>query len=143
MFFCSSRRRQTRCALVTGVQTCALPISLELARLEALAPPRPLTADIESMVKHGRLILRLSPALDATLKALLTSPPAAQVHALRSASPADHRRIVPRPARHRAMLYADTLLLVVLLAVPFLPLPSGAHSQPPSNHAHRQTPGEE
>src|SRR3546814_10396038 len=26
-FFCSSRRRQTRCALVTGVQTCALPIS--------------------------------------------------------------------------------------------------------------------
>src|SRR3546814_7811480 len=25
--FCSSRRRHTRCALVTGVQTCALPIS--------------------------------------------------------------------------------------------------------------------
>src|SRR3546814_13244324 len=27
MFFFSSRRRHTRCALVTGVQTCALPIS--------------------------------------------------------------------------------------------------------------------
>src|SRR3546814_5629323 len=27
VFFCSSRRRHTRCALVTGVQTCALPIS--------------------------------------------------------------------------------------------------------------------
>src|SRR3546814_347037 len=27
MFFCSSRRRHTRCALVTGVQTCALPSS--------------------------------------------------------------------------------------------------------------------
>src|SRR3546814_1602393 len=26
--FFSSRRRHTRCALVTGVQTCALPISL-------------------------------------------------------------------------------------------------------------------
>src|SRR3546814_15134496 len=26
MFFLSSRRRHTRCALVTGVQTCALPI---------------------------------------------------------------------------------------------------------------------
>src|SRR3546814_7349881 len=26
MFFLSSRKRQTRCALVTGVQTCALPI---------------------------------------------------------------------------------------------------------------------
>src|SRR3546814_10107006 len=28
LFFCSSRRRHTRCALVTGVQTCALPILL-------------------------------------------------------------------------------------------------------------------
>src|SRR3546814_1897325 len=27
MFFFSSRRRHTRCALVTGVQTCALPIA--------------------------------------------------------------------------------------------------------------------
>src|SRR3546814_5856445 len=27
MFFLSGRRRHTRCALVTGVQTCALPIS--------------------------------------------------------------------------------------------------------------------
>src|SRR3546814_4010201 len=30
MFFFSSRRRHTRCALVTGVQTCALPIFLRL-----------------------------------------------------------------------------------------------------------------
>src|SRR3546814_5493942 len=29
-FFFSSRRRHTRCALVTGVQTCALPISRNL-----------------------------------------------------------------------------------------------------------------
>src|SRR3546814_5608844 len=28
MFFFSGRNRHTRCALVTGVQTCALPISL-------------------------------------------------------------------------------------------------------------------
>src|SRR3546814_13591190 len=28
VFFFSSRRRHTRCALVTGVQTCALPISI-------------------------------------------------------------------------------------------------------------------
>src|SRR3546814_9748202 len=28
VFFFSSRRRHTRCALVTGVQTCALPIYL-------------------------------------------------------------------------------------------------------------------
>src|SRR3546814_9137711 len=29
VFFFSSRRRHTRCALVTGVQTCALPIYLD------------------------------------------------------------------------------------------------------------------
>src|SRR3546814_5697597 len=29
VFFFSSRRRHTRCALVTGVQTCALPICTE------------------------------------------------------------------------------------------------------------------
>src|SRR3546814_9198370 len=35
IFFFSSRRRHTRCALVTGVQTCALPIfSRRLARIE-------------------------------------------------------------------------------------------------------------
>src|SRR3546814_12333580 len=28
-FFFSSRRRHTRCALVTGVQTCALPILID------------------------------------------------------------------------------------------------------------------
>src|SRR3546814_2242987 len=31
LFFCSSRRRHTRCALVTGVQTCALPIFMKSA----------------------------------------------------------------------------------------------------------------
>src|SRR3546814_6623220 len=48
-FFFSSRRRHTRCALVTGVQTCALPICQDtitnidatlqdLARARELAP---------------------------------------------------------------------------------------------------------
>src|SRR3546814_7527234 len=32
LFFFSSRRRHTRCALVTGVQTCALPICLIVPR---------------------------------------------------------------------------------------------------------------
>src|SRR3546814_7853050 len=32
-FFFASRRRHTRCALVTGVQTCALPICAGLAQL--------------------------------------------------------------------------------------------------------------
>src|SRR3546814_18653484 len=33
VFFFSSRRRHTRCALVTGVQTCALPISFDRSSL--------------------------------------------------------------------------------------------------------------
>src|SRR3546814_2745211 len=33
LFFFSSRRRHTRCALVTGVQTCALPIYGSLGRV--------------------------------------------------------------------------------------------------------------
>src|SRR3546814_8744000 len=36
VFFFSSRRRHTRCALVTGVQTCALPIFARVAAIEAL-----------------------------------------------------------------------------------------------------------
>src|SRR3546814_1594668 len=36
-FFFSSRRRHTRCALVTGVQTCALPISALRTRPRGLA----------------------------------------------------------------------------------------------------------
>src|SRR3546814_20856831 len=44
MFFFSSRRRHTICALVTGVQTCALPIS-GTARCPARpAPARSRTA---------------------------------------------------------------------------------------------------
>src|SRR3546814_15031073 len=39
LFFFSSRRRHTRCALVTGVQTCALPISITLLPSKASAPP--------------------------------------------------------------------------------------------------------
>src|SRR3546814_1762592 len=36
VFFFSSRRRHTRCALVTGVQTCALPIFRGGFRFEAV-----------------------------------------------------------------------------------------------------------
>src|SRR3546814_6124181 len=35
-FFFSSRRRHTRCALVTGVQTCALPIYASRRRTRAV-----------------------------------------------------------------------------------------------------------
>src|SRR3546814_21198050 len=38
IFFFSSRRRHTRCALVTGVQTCALPILLREFHVDRQAP---------------------------------------------------------------------------------------------------------
>src|SRR3546814_18918898 len=45
--FFSSRRRHTRCALVTGAQTCALPISIERmntkTRLDSPMPSLPQT----------------------------------------------------------------------------------------------------
>src|SRR3546814_5199748 len=50
MFVFSSRRRHTRCALVTGVQTCALPISLRNYYHRQLSVPGepPDTASIPS-----------------------------------------------------------------------------------------------
>src|SRR3546814_14641969 len=48
-FFFSSRRRHTRCALVTGVQTCALPIC---SRCEADADRR--TDKCYNAAFHGR-----------------------------------------------------------------------------------------
>src|SRR3546814_14464619 len=41
LFFFSSRRRHTSCALVTGVQTCALPILLAAFAPIAAAPMAP------------------------------------------------------------------------------------------------------
>src|SRR3546814_10415131 len=60
VFFFSSRRRHTRCALETGVQTCALPICRELHRfesglqleIEGSYPDelKPLTRDLNAMI---------------------------------------------------------------------------------------------
>src|SRR3546814_5629969 len=44
-FFFSSRRRHTRCALVTGVQTCALPITDAMFSRNRSAPGDDLIVD--------------------------------------------------------------------------------------------------
>src|SRR3546814_7380547 len=51
-FFFSSRRRHTRCALVTGVQTCALPICNVTARKRI----RKVFGDIHEVVQMPNLI---------------------------------------------------------------------------------------
>src|SRR3546814_1930658 len=68
VFFFSSRRRHTRCALVTGVQTCALPISFAWgcwrrataaryarALIRRFAPPSPATQEKGCLSGVGRL----------------------------------------------------------------------------------------
>src|SRR3546814_9127356 len=60
-FFFSSRRRHTRCALVTGVQTCAVPISADVFN--------PATGEVQA---------RVALASDAELDAAVQSAKAAQ-----------------------------------------------------------------
>src|SRR3546814_9826266 len=52
LFFFSSRRRHTRCALVTGVQTCALPIWMA-ARVLRWGGDRELSAQVARIEPGG------------------------------------------------------------------------------------------
>src|SRR3546814_9427064 len=56
MFFVSSRRRHTRCAVVTGVQTCALPMSYK-----SLAECNERKGEVEKAVYNYEQLGRLSP----------------------------------------------------------------------------------
>src|SRR3546814_1170080 len=60
LFFFSSRRRHTRCALVTGVQTCALPICVGQALVanDGLSLGRGAGRAVEPRAGVGRLTLR-------------------------------------------------------------------------------------
>src|SRR3546814_10867324 len=89
-FFCSSRRRHTRCALVTGVQTCALPIFAQLQANAATAQ---------------RLIVELAKALpgerppspiDTVLDTALITPPDARGATLMAKLDAVCRRVLAR-----------------------------------------------
>src|SRR3546814_5350753 len=62
LFFFSSRRRHTRCALVTGVQTCALPIYGTLADS---------AAQIVGAMQRASSALRLPPRSDEAIAELI------------------------------------------------------------------------
>src|SRR3546814_2167842 len=68
VFFFSSRRRHTRCALVTGVQTCALPI-YGIAT-EAVAP----VTDANGSISSSRIRDALKLGDCDTATRLLTRP---------------------------------------------------------------------
>src|SRR5881628_4271386 len=85
VFFFSSRRRHTRCQSVTGVQTCALPISQPLlARMRAASTqtvedhPEPITPQeqrVLALVADGKTNKEIAAALglsDKTVKNYLS-----------------------------------------------------------------------
>src|SRR3546814_12976131 len=72
LFFVSSRRRHTRCALVTGVQTCALPIWRDAGgtrgdtHVDAPRRPQDLrAADQRFPLRRGAAAVRITDALFA------------------------------------------------------------------------------
>src|SRR3546814_7462453 len=76
-FFFSSRRRHTRCALVTGVQTCALPIYAIAPRARTA-----MTADVfgdAPELGEGQ-VDALSPEHVVTLVSYLASPASDRVN---------------------------------------------------------------
>src|SRR3546814_7063101 len=54
LFFFSSKRRHTRCALVTGVQTCALPISQQDTGLIQAISQAPASVSFTAMAERQR-----------------------------------------------------------------------------------------
>src|SRR3546814_12214216 len=87
VFFFSSRRRHTRCALVTGVQTCALPI---YDRRDDLV------GDQFARVHHG---LRLEPDLGARLDRGAQHIPGRKLHHAAIGDPTARLRPLARPRR--------------------------------------------
>src|SRR3546814_5413056 len=74
VFLFSSRRRHTRCALVTGVQTCALPISINDDGLQVTAPNWVTLGQIDAaVVEKASWIIDKLRALRARQKHLATA----------------------------------------------------------------------
>src|SRR3546814_19124432 len=81
IFFFSSRRRHTRCALVTGVQTCALPISIRVflgdpSRAEALVRARGATLIVVCRSANDFTQYRKARADDLAAQLYAGKPPA-------------------------------------------------------------------
>src|SRR3546814_6584728 len=82
--FCSCRRRHTRCALVSGVQTCALPICVSrvgaaAATLETLDTPCLLLDEPRMQANIERLKTRMA-RLGVTLRPHLKTPKRSEEH---------------------------------------------------------------
>src|SRR3546814_12725606 len=75
VFFFPSRRRQTRCALVTGVQTCALPISRLSAALVRLGSYQfPIAVNAATRGYFTAQAKQVAPEVAADMRAVLADP---------------------------------------------------------------------
>src|SRR3546814_9171014 len=90
-FFFSSRRRHTRCALVTGVQTCALPI---LLRVELCDGGRVLAGDLGAH-RTSSSAARLTASSFSPSGESFVAPPAQNGPITLSSTPASSYRATP------------------------------------------------
>src|SRR3546814_15375854 len=103
-FFFSSRRRHTRCALVTGVQTCALPIfaaargEAEAARVDAAQARLMLTTGIAAAYTD---LAAQHEALDVAEEALRVRAASAKLSADRTRAGLDTRASASRSEERR------------------------------------------
>src|SRR3546814_20672624 len=117
MFFFSSRRRHTRGALVTGVQTCALPICplSDSRRFNAVSDTRALSAsvscvqpsnaraarDCRAVIMHDHLPLGPTPTPELRLSSSF-SLGRPEVSAPRDCPQLPHTAVIPLPHRSLA-----------------------------------------
>src|SRR3546814_12944677 len=107
LFFFSSRRRHTRCALVTGVQTCALPISATDARerLPRWRCDRPVRVLDQREVRRRAWLLGRPSPVDASRHA-------------RTRARVVHGRLAPPPPRFPTLLPPPPLPFPLLYPLP-------------------------
>jgi len=86
-----------------------------LDRLEQMDFTEDFDSPINSIVKHGRLILNLTPQWDSEFRTLLATPTASLIDALRDSYLEHHKRIEGRASLHRKLLYIVSVLLLIHL----------------------------
>src|SRR3546814_4438554 len=107
-FFFSSRRRHTRCALVTGVQTCALPISRQWQVVRCVAAG---TIEAEAFHRLGDAVGHRQRIVENAARLLFHASLQAQLHLPQGCD--ESSRVTPIE-RHRVEA-ALTQLLTELL----------------------------
>src|SRR3546814_3095033 len=112
VFFFSSRRRHTRCALVTGVQTCALPICSAVASFWLTLSLEPLAFMLTSAaaVWHGRSVPRKSSSILVLACAVLLCAAASALlawiaYSIHQLFPPETLRVMPENQYRLGFLY--------------------------------------